>query len=173
MTDGFQTGSSLLEFAKTLPIVISVLSLCVSVIGITYVHRNFSDTRRNSEVTTLFDIIQRYDSKLDDIKKSDDKDAILKASFALLNYLEIICYIFNHGRATPMILDQIKAIASDCIMILREHIDFDGLLDRIDTGFGSFSEIRTFTKNNSSLLETKRLLARGTPFQKSENLCDR
>ena len=144
--------------------------LAIAAIALVFTAINTFDERRNSEISALFDVWNRYETYCAKSSHATPGPDQQRCALNLLNYIENICYVHNHKRANKHILENIRAIAGDFIAIASQQVDFENVLLAYKIDTASFSEIRAFCSNNRTFLSAKGFNLKGSIYETSASL---
>jgi len=144
--------------------------LTIAAIALVFTAANTFNARRNSEISALFDVWNRYETYCAESSHAEGDIDKNRCLLNLLNFIENLCYIHNHKRANSHVLANVRAIAGDFIAITSQRVEFGNLLLTFKIDASSFSEIKLFGEKNRDFLQAKGFSLKGSIYDASSPL---
>ena len=134
---------------------INTVGVTIAAIGLIFTARNSYLTRRDTDVSTIFEVWRQYERYAHELGQSESEEQGRALTLNLLNYIENLCHILNHRLAGEGVLRNIRGLVADFLAAASFQIDFENVLRAYEIDPNSFSEIRTFRRKNKALLLQK------------------
>ena len=142
-----------------------VVGMWAAVAGLGFTAFNSLAARRNTEVAAIFDLWERFERYSEALALAKTPDEMHFRAFNLFNFIENICFIYNHKRGNKNVLANIRALASD-------FAASNGGVAAVETVIGTYgalssdaySELRRFCGKERALIESKQSNLQGSPL---------
>jgi len=132
--------------------IFSIISLIISTIALLITAYNAWTARRNGEneeILRLWDHFLDYCRKLYSVKTPDAKNIEF---FGLLNYLENMCFLYNHRRIPRYLRENIRSLVSDFLTITNNIAPIEQVLEAVRKRPDMYCEIARFLDENRDFI---------------------